>query len=52
MNQSRSDEEKKEKKKKVFRFITPERNERRAMKRKLGLHGKRKIKYRAIKVIK
>lgn len=27
-------------------------NERRAMKRKLGLHGKRKIKYRAIKAIK
>lgn len=43
MNQSHSDEKKK---KKVFNWITPKDNERRAMKKQLGLHGKRKMKYK------
>lgn len=46
MNQSHSDEKKKKKKEKVFNWITPKHNERRAMKKQLGLHGKRKTKYR------
>lgn len=46
MNQSHSDEKKKKKKEKVFNWITPKHNEKRAMKKQLGLHGKRKMKYK------